>query len=526
MAEILYNGIALPSEWPPRTQDIQSTEPMRVPYLESPPEVIPIDVGRQLFVDDFLIESTTLTRRFHRPAKYEGNPVLQPETELEMDDGECPVACPFNDGCWYDPADGKFKLWYHAGWFDGTGYATSDDGIHWERPELDVVWGTNNVIAPRPGYRRDGCCVCLDHDAADAAERFKMFQFFRSPEGERGEVYCSPDGIHWGVPSLTSPLGDNSSFSYNPFRKKWVFSIRRGWPVRVRWYREDSDFREAARWGEDEPVFWVRSDRLDVPDPAIGDEPQLYDVNAVGYESIMIGLLALFYGPSNKVCAQRGIPKTNDLMLAFSRDGFHWDRSCREAFIASERREDAWDRAYIHATGGGCLVVGDQLHFYYGAFSGRSPKLSGSMKGSHRAANAMYAGGSTGLAVLRRDGFASMEAGSAEGRLVTRPLTFSGEYLFVNADCPGGELRVAVLASDGRPLEPFSFEGCVPLSVDSTRQPVRWEGADSLAELTGREVRFEFSLRNGRLYSFWVSPSTAGESNGYPAAGGPGAEAG
>ena len=35
------------------------------PYLVDPPAVIPIDVGRQLFVDDFLIQSTSLTRRFH-----------------------------------------------------------------------------------------------------------------------------------------------------------------------------------------------------------------------------------------------------------------------------------------------------------------------------------------------------------------------------------------------------------------------------------------------------------------------------
>ena len=29
----------------------------------------------------------------------------------------------------YDPADGLFKLWYHAGWFDGTALATSRDGV-------------------------------------------------------------------------------------------------------------------------------------------------------------------------------------------------------------------------------------------------------------------------------------------------------------------------------------------------------------------------------------------------------------
>ena len=51
--ETLYNGIELPDEWPP--QDIKmNREPMPVPYLKNKPEIIPIDVGRQLLVDDFL----------------------------------------------------------------------------------------------------------------------------------------------------------------------------------------------------------------------------------------------------------------------------------------------------------------------------------------------------------------------------------------------------------------------------------------------------------------------------------------
>ncbi len=58
--EVLYNGIELPEQWPPPDQKL-TREPMpRPPYLIAPPEVISIDVGRQLFVDDFLVESTTL----------------------------------------------------------------------------------------------------------------------------------------------------------------------------------------------------------------------------------------------------------------------------------------------------------------------------------------------------------------------------------------------------------------------------------------------------------------------------------
>ena len=42
--------------------------------------VIPINTGRQLFVDDFLIQSTTLTRTQHQPLMYPGNPILTPSS--------------------------------------------------------------------------------------------------------------------------------------------------------------------------------------------------------------------------------------------------------------------------------------------------------------------------------------------------------------------------------------------------------------------------------------------------------------
>ena len=81
----LYNGIVLPQEWPPRI-DPKDQNPIKAPYLEAEniPKVIPIDLGRQLFVDDFLIESTHgIVRVFGKPIKYEGNPVMWPETKAE-----------------------------------------------------------------------------------------------------------------------------------------------------------------------------------------------------------------------------------------------------------------------------------------------------------------------------------------------------------------------------------------------------------------------------------------------------------
>jgi hypothetical protein len=67
--ETLYNGIVLPQAWPPEYGPVQY-EPMPVPYLDDPPEVVLIDVGRQLFVDDFLIDTTDMTQTYHQADYY------------------------------------------------------------------------------------------------------------------------------------------------------------------------------------------------------------------------------------------------------------------------------------------------------------------------------------------------------------------------------------------------------------------------------------------------------------------------
>ncbi|MDD2599306.1 MAG: hypothetical protein PHO37_08790 [Kiritimatiellae bacterium] len=65
--QTLYNGIVLEKNPCDRTDmTAYGDKPLPVPYLEQPPELIPIDIGRQLFVDDFLIESTTLQRKWHK----------------------------------------------------------------------------------------------------------------------------------------------------------------------------------------------------------------------------------------------------------------------------------------------------------------------------------------------------------------------------------------------------------------------------------------------------------------------------
>ena len=76
----------------------RSTSPL--PYIDEKPNPILIHVGRQLFVDDFLIEETDLERVCHHANLYSGNPVIA--------DG-----LTYSDGVWYDEVAGKFKMWYN-----------------------------------------------------------------------------------------------------------------------------------------------------------------------------------------------------------------------------------------------------------------------------------------------------------------------------------------------------------------------------------------------------------------------------
>lgn len=512
----LYNGIQLPTPWPPELKEL-TRDPLPVPYLLTPPAVIPIDVGRQLFVDDFLIQKSTLKRTFHLPEPYAGNPILAPDRVWEMGNHN-PMAAPFSDGVWYDSKDHQYKMWYlcsqqlqeKSGF--ATCYATSFDGLHWEKPLLDVVPGTNIVLTAL----RDSTVVWRDDHDADSTRRFKLFLSPPDAESAQGDsVRYSPDGIHWSEPAASNHnrnwSGDRTTVFYNPFRGVWVYSIRNHFAIpglgRIRYYSESPNL--AAGLEEWKPLLWTAADRLDLHNPKFLEiEPQFYNVDAVAYESLMVGLFSVWEGPENKVCAKLHIQKRNQVMLGFSRDGFHWERPDRRPFLAVNETEGAWNWGNMQSAGGGFLVVGDRLYFY--------------SSGRRRNDQNWDGNSSTGVFMLRRDGFASLDADAHRGSVTTRAVVFKGRRLFVNFSTRHGELRTEVLDEAGRPIAPFTLADNVPLRMDGTKQMIRWKCGDDLYALAGHRVRFRFTVKKGSLYSFWVSSSNSGASMGYTAAGGPG----
>lgn len=512
--ERIYNGIALAAPWPPDRAELPDVAAVP-PYLADPPAVIEIDVGRQLFVDDFLIEESSLHRSFHQATYHPASPVLVPVHAWEHDDPHAkmtgttpsPSAMPFSDGVFFDPADRVFKLWYMAGYQQHTALATSTDGLKWDRPRLDVVAGTNIVF----DRARDSSTVWLDLDAADRSERYKMSVFLL--EGRALRLFTSGDGVHWRERKAPGPAGDRSTCFFNAFRQKWVFSLRGETAAglnRYRRYVESSNFAQ-AQWHARDAVLWVGADARDVVRADLATIPELYNLDAVPYESVLLGLFTMFRGER----APR--EKPNDIVLGFSRDGFHWSRVWREPFIPVSDRQGDWNWANVQSAGGGCVIVGDRLFFYV---SGRAGVPGTSLPGIC----------STGVATLRRDGFASLSdewpargarrASVAPGTMTTRPMKFSGGQLFVNADVRGA-LRIEVLDQEGRTIAPFTAERCVEIKGDSTRHRVHWGEEAALQRVAGQTVRFRFRLAGARLFSFWVSASDRGNSNGYVAAGGP-----
>ena len=537
--EVLYNGIVLPEKWPPRINP-NSRSPIRAPYLEPQniPTAIPIDVGRQLFVDDFLVVSSTgIVRKFHKPVKYIGNPVMWPETKAELDQYERPPDCTMRapgccmpgGGVWWDPTRRRFRMWYLSGWNGALSLAESADGLKWDRPSV----GPNGDNVLLSGLTVDTFSVWPDYSASNP---YASWRLFIAPPGcwVRSRQFASPDGCHWTAVDAEGKVGDSSTLFYNPFRRKWVWSVRHYWSGgdRCRVYREHEGFIKGAIWksateddirsgrydadGNAEVFPWLACDDADMTRTIDGTvrKPQLYNVDATPYESLMVGLFKIICGRDNKEAAKSGMPKTTTIHFAYSRDGFHFDRPDRTPAIAdSDWGSGAWDTGYLGPCSSGFVIKDEQLWFYYVGARG-----DGTAKGGID--NGMHASFSVGIAKLRRDGFAGMVADGA-GEVVTRPVVFSGSHFFVNADARFGALTAEVLDADGRPYPGYTATDCNGMiRVDSTKQAVTWKGGD-ISRFAGKPVRFRFRMKVATLYAFWVSRDASGKSGGYLAAGGP-----
>ena len=172
-------------------------------------------------------------------------------------------------------------------------------------------------------------------------------------------------------------------------------------------------------------------------------------MDAIAYESVLVGLFSIYSGvmkpPSGPTAMEWQGDEHNAIHLGYSRDGFHFHRpsptegagptpvNLSEAAAATVARSSigaaawrtpfidenegpkvdpriGWTYGNVQSVGGGLLVVGDQLRFFFSARSGTSVLNC-----------------TTGVAHLRRDGFASLRPSEAatEAFLLTKPMRYT-----------------------------------------------------------------------------------------------------
>lgn len=473
---------------------------------------VSIGSERQLFVDDYLIGSSTNLRRvIHPVTKYTRNPILVADRPWE---GQYTL---LYGTVIRDEEEGIWKMWYSTmnhfrypqNLFTESTYlcyATSLDGITWEKPVLGIIdyrgHKENNIVfqahhVPELGISGilDAVSILKDNHDPDPSRRYKMMIWHHNQRQTNGNwkynltdpfpmghyVAFSADGLHWKeLPTPVfpyNPVRDTMATMWDPRTKKYIAFVKQQVEgKRTRWISESDDF---LSWST--PVLMLKHDEKDPP------AAELYHNNGFPYEDMYLGLLTIFHPE----------PKTNiylDLQLISSRDGRKWERvGDRTPFIPVGRRDIDWDFGFNNPSSGAPIRVGNELWFYYSGRSYRHP-----VDGQSREPNK----GAIGLAKLRLDGFVSMDAGNREGTLTTRPLLFRNSTLYLNADALKGEVRVEILSEEGRAHAGFSRADCDVLQSDSVRQKVTWRGDSNLTQLAGKRVRLKFYLRNASLYSF------------------------
>src|SRR5688572_9646952 len=184
------------------------------------PEPLAVGRSRQLFVDDSVIgESVKVSRIFHQAVKSERNPVLVAEKPWEGTMVDVGTVL-------YDADEKLFKMWYGAlemkyqapappySRYDNLlraanyserflpCYATSRDGVRWERPSLGLVEYNgskdNNLLKADRRMEYFLGSIYKDIRETNRDRRYKSVGYWNDKAGNIGVgATFSPDGLRW-----------------------------------------------------------------------------------------------------------------------------------------------------------------------------------------------------------------------------------------------------------------------------------------------------------------------------------------
>lgn len=343
----------------------------------------------------------------------------------------------------------------------GICYATSKNGIDWEKPELGLVdynGSTDNNIVWRGTH---GAGIYKDPYEKDPDLLYKMLLKL----GESGEGLAtshSSDGIIWSKPAgikLDGIMGDtHNNLFWDPKSETYV-GITRTWGEMGREVMriESNDFKT---WKKDKVVMTGKN-KIRQP----------YSMPVFFHAGVFLGLVAVHEQPPvDRVWTE----------LAWSPDTKIWHRidEGNPLIPCSDKILD-YDYGCVYS----CvnpIFLENEIRLYYGGsdylhYEWRTGNLS--------------------LAILRPDGFAGYEQdrNDESATILTKDIPFTGKEIRISCDVKeSGSVNAEILDKDGNIL--------------SSAQPIRTTITDGSLVLTQpvnvKQIRIRFTLNNAVLYSF------------------------
>ena len=360
-----------------------------------------------------------------------------------------------------------------------TALAHSTDGIHWTPDKRAASIDSPNRQAPHQVCGNVGFSsgFALD-DSVDGLDRYNMLAHTK---GGAGQLWTSPDCLRWRLvegAGWQDPNPDPPTFvHWNPMRNRFVLSTRPDHSDRRIALFETSDFREYS------PLELAL--QTDSQDRSL---TQIYGMPIFEYEGWFVGLPWMFdiSAAETESLPHKYLGGKQYAQLAYSVNGWHWQRSLRQPFIGNGDPGEP-DAGCVQPSSMVRLADGS-LRFYASTSRhehGHCPPDDGYIVGYQ----------------LRRDGFVYLESDGGVGVIGTRPLYWGSGEVEVNAQSPAGWTKVQVTDPQGKVLDGYGFEDCDILRDDDPAWVPKWKDSKTLEALTGRMIRLEVHLENSRLYA-------------------------
>ena len=503
-----------------------------MPHSET--EMSQSDVCRYKFlvIDDHdLLDVTNLERRVNSAVKHP-----QPVLELDAPWNDQPMEMFNYNNVLYDEQVKLFKMWYvvcaqtkDQYWESGrkTAYATSTDGIHWERPIMNMVEingsTENNYII---GEMHSLTYTILIDPSDLPCRRYKMIFQPDSAEMRWSRFhmpFClaySGDGIHWDRPTHVNPVLRGVSdggwgFCYDRDRRVYQLYTRRVPNVP----------RDISLYESYDLVNWEDKGRVLVPGDA-HDPPEMFNFQGMTpffYEDFCLSTLNTQY--SLPVCESYEIfnePPADwpsktlghvDVQLAYSRDGRNWLRPDDRTPLIPNGEPGSPDEGVIFVGSANPFTLDGDTYLYYTAVRyqhnnrGQEAYMAAHNDDMRGAVSCM-------LAKMPEDHWVSLDAGADGGTFTCKPWGPPHE-VFVNADAEGGEITAELVTPYGEPVPGCTRADCIPITGNGKNQELRWRDvphpwALHRDHLGGVLVRFH--LRNAKLYSYtFTLPDPTGQ---------------